>query len=119
MKNLTVSTPSCVMGPSPRLGHNPSWNDVNFIQLAAYALWRITSIHPFVNGNGRTARSVCYFVLCGKSNGLLPGKDLLPELLANKYRPEYTVALRQADQGKHSSLIDLVGKVANEQVASA
>jgi hypothetical protein len=30
-------------------------------ELAAYGLWRLNWIHPFVEGNGRTARAVCYF----------------------------------------------------------
>ncbi len=32
--------------------------------LAAYALWRMNWIHPFVEGNGRTARAACYYLLC-------------------------------------------------------
>lgn len=27
--------------------------------LAAYALWRLNWIHPFIEGNGRTARAAC------------------------------------------------------------
>ena len=26
------------------------------LTLAAYCLWRLNHIHPFINGNGRTAR---------------------------------------------------------------
>ena len=32
--------------------------------VAAYVLWRICWIHPFDDGNGRTARAASYFVLC-------------------------------------------------------
>lgn len=32
-------------------------------ELAAYALWRLNWIHPFVEGNGRTARAACYYLL--------------------------------------------------------
>src|SRR4051794_35819408 len=35
--------------------------------LAAYALWRLNWIHLFVEGNGRTARAACYYLLCVKS----------------------------------------------------
>ena len=45
---------------------------------AAYALWRINRIHPFENGNGRTARAVCYYILCVRSGGWLPGRTILP-----------------------------------------
>ena len=30
--------------------------------VAAYALWRLNWIHPFVEGNGRTARAACYYL---------------------------------------------------------
>ena len=60
---------------------NWGWQSTDSVELAAYALWRINHIHPFINGNGRTARAVCYFILCVKSGGLLPGKEILPELL--------------------------------------
>ena len=66
--------------------------------LAAYVLWRLNHIHPFINGNGRTARAACYFVLCVKLGGWLPGTVILPELLRNsEIRDRYVQALRQAD----------------------
>ena len=60
---------------------NWRWQAAEPFELAAYALWRINNIHPFVNGNGRTARAVCYFILCVKLGGLLPGSTILPEML--------------------------------------
>ncbi len=53
---------------------NRYWEATDPLALSAFALWRINHIHPFVNGNGRTARAVCYFILCVKAGGLLPGK---------------------------------------------
>ncbi len=38
---------------------HPTW-------LAAYALWRLNWIHPFIEGNGRTARAACYYLICMK-----------------------------------------------------
>ena len=32
--------------------------------LPAYALWRMNWIHPFIEGNGRTARAACYYLMC-------------------------------------------------------
>jgi fido (protein-threonine AMPylation protein) len=32
--------------------------------LAAYTLWRLNWIHPFIEGNGRTARAACYYLIC-------------------------------------------------------
>lgn len=35
---------------------NDHWDDRNAVHLAAYLLWRMNWIHPFADGNGRTAR---------------------------------------------------------------
>ena len=74
---------------------NSIWNTVDPVLLASFVLWQICRIHPFVNGNGRTARSACYFVLCVRSGGRFPGTTFLPTLL--KDSPEYLPALRAAD----------------------
>jgi Fic family protein len=67
------------------------------VVLASFVLWRMNAIHPFINGNGRTARAASYFVLCVKSGGWLPGAPILPELLRQN-RLEYVSALQAADQ---------------------
>src|SRR3569833_2104108 len=36
------------------------WADSSAVSLAAFSLWRINWIHPFKNGNGRTARAFAY-----------------------------------------------------------
>ena len=76
---------------------NMNWNRSDQIYLAAYVLWKLNWIHPFINGNGRTARACCYFVLCVKSNGLLPGQSILPQLL-KLHRNKYVSALKHADE---------------------
>ncbi len=76
---------------------NVIWNNADPVLLSAYVLWRLNHIHPFINGNGRTARACCYFVLCVKSKGLLPGKRILPELLKERNN-EYVAALKFADK---------------------
>lgn len=75
---------------------NANWNNADAVALATYVLWRLNYIHPFINGNGRTARAACYFVLCVKSNGWLPGSPILPELLREN-RDEYINALKVTD----------------------
>ncbi len=65
-------------------------------QLAAYALWRLNWIHPFVEGNGRTARAACYYLICLKHGKLLPGKKIVPERIREGRRPYYD-ALTQAE----------------------
>lgn len=65
--------------------------------LAAYALWRMNWIHPFVEGNGRTARAACYYLICLKHGALLPGKKIVPERIRENRQPYYA-ALQSADR---------------------
>ena len=64
--------------------------------LAAYALWRLNWIHPFVEGNGRTARAACYYLLCMRQGKLLPGKKIVPERIKENRNP-YVAGLRAGD----------------------
>ncbi|MGH9570324.1 MAG: Fic family protein [Candidatus Angelobacter sp.] len=64
--------------------------------LAAYALWRLNWIHPFVEGNGRTARAACYYLICLKQGRILPGKKIVPERIRDNRIPYYE-ALKEAD----------------------
>jgi fido (protein-threonine AMPylation protein) len=64
---------------------NRSWETTDPVVLATYVLWRINNIHPFINGNGRTARAACYFALCLKSGGWLSGNTILPELIRQNH----------------------------------
>lgn len=84
--------------------------------VAAYALWRINFIHPFVNGNGRTARATAYFILCTQFGGVLPGHEILPEMLRVRYRNPYVEALKAGDAGNLQPLIRLVGDLMTQQV---
>jgi Fic family protein len=65
--------------------------------LAAFALWKLNWIHPFVEGNGRTARAACYYLLCMKAGRLLPGRKIVPERIREN-RPSYYAALQSADR---------------------
>lgn len=69
---------------------------------AAYVLWRINWIHPFVQGNGRTARALSYFVLCQNLNMWLPGTKIIPESI-RETRPEYCSILQRVDQSYQSN----------------
>ena len=68
--------------------------------LPAYALWRLNWIHPFVEGNGRTARAACYYMLCLRQGKLLPGKKIVPERIRENREPYYA-ALQDADRHWH------------------
>jgi len=65
-------------------------------ELAAYALWRLNWIHPFIEGNGRTARAACYYVLCVRSGALLHGRKIVPERI-RETPDDYEAALKAAD----------------------
>jgi Fic family protein len=73
------------------------WNSDNPIGLAARVLWRLNWIHPFEEGNGRTARAACYYCLCTKFGLLLPGRTNLLQLMREEPEPYYA-ALRHADE---------------------
>ncbi len=103
---------------------NRSWETTDPVVLAAYVLWRLNFIHPFINGNGRTARATCYFVLCVSQGYWLPGTTILPELI-KRDRAAYVLALEYADKtysaGKLdlSALHSLLSNLLTEQMASA
>jgi fido (protein-threonine AMPylation protein) len=71
---------------------NDNWEKTSPIHLAAYALWKLNWIHPFTDGNGRTARALSYLLLCLRLGYRLPG--------ANK-------ALEAADRQWSEKKIDL------------
>lgn len=104
---------------------NRNWDASDPVVLATYVLWRLNNIHPFVNGNGRTARAACYFVLCLKLGGWPEGDVILPELI-RRDRDEYCVALQTAHdafaatgQPDLAHLHAIVSKLLSEQLASA
>ncbi len=85
---------------------NRAWEQTDPVVLAAFVLWRLNHIHPFINGNGRTARAASYFVLCVKAGSWLPGKTILPELLRRE-RDKYVAALQKADESLINGKLDL------------
>ena len=74
--------------------------------VAAYALWRLNWIHPFVEGNGRTARAASYYLLCMKQGRLLEGKKTVPERIREDRTPYYA-ALQAADVAWEKGVLDV------------
>ena len=60
--------------------------------LPAYALWRLNWIHPFIEGNGRTARAACYYLICLRFGALLPGAKTVPERISENREPYYELS---------------------------
>ena len=83
-----------------------NWYNGTPTQLSAYGLWRLNWIHLFIEGNGRTARATCYYLLCVRSGGLLPGRKIVPERIREDRQPYYE-ALRAADRAWDQGHLDL------------
>lgn len=102
---------------------NRNWESTDPVVLSAYVLWRMNYIHPFINGNGRSARAACYFVLCVTNGGWLPGKTILPELIKRE-RAAYVNALTKVDESFHAGnfslepLHQLLVQLISEQIGS-
>jgi Fic family protein len=94
---------------------NDHWSS-NAVHLAAYVLWKLNWIHPFADGNGRTARAVAYVVLSVKLDSLLPGAPTIPEQIAGNKKPYYD-ALEIAD--KHLATDGKIDVTELEQMLAA
>lgn len=102
-----------------------NWDGIeNPLTLPAYVLWRMNWIHPFVEGNGRTARAACYYLICLKFGGLLPGKKIVPERIREDRKPYYD-ALQSADRAwaeghfDVSAMTDYLSGLVKAQLADA
>jgi Fic family protein len=84
---------------------NDSWGR-SPIHLAAYTLWRLNWIHPFVDGNGRTARATSFLVLCIRLGYRLPGTNTVPEQISHDKAPYYA-ALESADRADSQGRVDV------------
>lgn len=79
---------------------NDEWDNKNPVHLAAFFLWRLNWIHPFVNGNGRISRELSYTILNVKCDKILPSKNSIVEQISNNSstRDAYNKSLRDADR---------------------
>jgi Fic family protein len=75
------------------------------VQTGAYLLWRLSWIHPFGGGNGRTSRALSYLALSIRFGFRLPGKLTIPEQLISN-RERYQRALEDADKAWEQSVLD-------------
>lgn len=72
------------------------------VELAALAHHRLVAIHPFIDGNGRTARLVM--------NLILMRAGYPPTVIQRINRRQYYRVLDQADAGKPAALVNFVGR---------
>lgn len=85
---------------------NGHWAEWSAIRLSAYILWRMNWIHPFADGNGRTARMISYVVLCAKLRNVLAGVPTIPDQIAADKDPYYA-ALEKADDSWKRDILAL------------
>lgn len=85
---------------------NKNWGERSPVHLAAYVMWRLNWIHPFQDGNGRTARASSYLVLCARLGHDLPGEATMPTHIAGDKEPYYS-ALEAADLAFREGRVDL------------
>ena len=90
----TVVLPNPIIVPD-LMGEFVKWikkaSSIHPIELAAEAHYRLVSIHPFVDGNGRTARLLMNLIL------LMTGYP--PAIIAKRDRLAYITALEKAQTG--------------------
>ena len=73
------------------------------IEQAALFMHRLLAIHPFQDGNGRTARLLMNLALMKHGYPVLTN-------ISVRDRKQYLGALREADHGNHEPLVNLVAK---------
>lgn len=77
-------------------------NALSVPELAAAIHYKTVHIHPFMDGNGRTARILMNLVLM--KNGFPPA------VILNVDRKKYYRVLKEADMGKYDGFMDFIGK---------
>jgi Fic family protein len=85
---------------------NENWDGRSPVHLAAYALWKLNWIHPFTDGNGRTARALSFLLLCLRLGYRIPGTNTIPAQISHDKAPYYK-ALEAADRTWADRKIDL------------
>lgn len=87
---------------------NRNWEEKNACHLSSFLLWRMNWIHPFADGNGRTARVVSYVVLNIKLRSLLPGSPTIPDIICTDKKPYYA-ELEKPDSAWRLGKLDIAG----------
>jgi fido (protein-threonine AMPylation protein) len=103
-----------------------NWAAWSPTQAAAYALWGVNHIHPFCQGNGRTARALCYYVLCKKVEQWIPGEKTVLEQIRTDHRAHHCEILQRMHLARVSpamttdlsELSDLINSLLLEQIST-
>lgn len=82
------------------------WATLDPIQAAGYALWGVNHVHPFCDGNGRTARALMYYVLCKKLSQWLPGTTTIMELIRADTHDQMCEIMQKMHDAKQPGTMD-------------
>jgi Fic family protein len=88
--------------------NSPEAYELHLIERAAIVHFRLAHIHPFVDGNGRTARLLMNLVLMREGYP--------PAVIRLERRPHYYKALKLADGGEMTPFITLVAEEAERSL---
>ncbi len=88
---------------------NENYDQENPVVLAAVAHHELAKIHPFADGNGRTARLLLNLVLMKKGYPICSIK--------RTERPRYYEAMSEADNGNYHQIVELVSESCSELFA--
>jgi Fic family protein len=69
---------------------NDRWHEATAIHIASYLMWRLNWIHPFADGNGRTARMTSYVAMSVKIGRVLAGTPTIPEQIVENFDGQWT-----------------------------
>jgi Fic family protein len=78
------------------------------VALAALAHHKLAAIHPFIDGNGRSARLIMNLVLMRAG--------CPPAIIAQENRRQYYRVLAQADAGREAPLVNFVGRAVDRSL---
>lgn len=88
------------------------WNGADstmpVIEIAARVQHRLTNIHPFQNGNGRHARLITDIFLHSRKYPIPQWPQIQLMAQGNEIREQYISAMKKADDGDFSDLIDFI-----------
>lgn len=82
------------------------WSEFDPLQAAGYALWGVNHVHPFCDGNGRTARALMYYVLCKKVGRWLPGTTTVMELIRSDTHDQMCEIMQRMHDAKLPRTMD-------------
>jgi excisionase family DNA binding protein len=81
---------------------------LSVVELAAWVHYKIVYIHPFIDGNGRTARLLM--------NLILIQHGYPPAVILNLDRKKYYRVLKDADRENYHNFLDFIGRSAERSL---